>query len=63
MRFHTDGGPFVWSEESHEELGYCFAEIGADRGNRVIVFTYDDVFRRPEWTASRVREALSGKCA
>jgi hypothetical protein len=33
------------------------------RGIAVIVFTYDDVFRRPEWTAARVRDALSGKCA
>ncbi len=39
MRLHTRGGPFVWSEESHEELGYCFASIGADRGNRVVVMT------------------------
>lgn len=39
VRFHTGGGPFVWSEESHEELGYCFADIGADRGNRVVVLT------------------------
>ncbi|AMG75614.1 MULTISPECIES: enoyl-CoA hydratase/isomerase family protein [Sphingopyxis] len=42
MRFHTGGGPFVWSEESHEELGHCFAEVGADRGNRVIVMTGTD---------------------
>lgn len=39
VRLHTNGGHFVWSEESHEELGYCFAEIGADRGNRVVVLT------------------------
>ncbi|OYY67968.1 MAG: crotonase [Sphingomonadales bacterium 28-55-16] len=39
MRLHTKDGPFVWSEESHEELGYCFADIGADRGNRVVVMT------------------------
>ena len=39
VRLHTKGGHFVWSEESHEELGYCFADIGADRGNRVIVMT------------------------
>ena len=39
MRFHTGGGPFVWSEESHEELGDCFALVGADRANRVIVMT------------------------
>ena len=39
MRFHSNAGPFVWSEESHEELGDCFALVGADRGNRVIVMT------------------------
>ena len=39
MRFHTEGGHFVWSEESHEELGHCFATVGADRGNRVVVMT------------------------
>jgi enoyl-CoA hydratase/carnithine racemase len=39
MRLHTNDGHFIWSEESHEELGYCFAEVGADRGNRVIVLT------------------------
>ena len=39
MRLHTNGGKFVWSAESHEELAYCFADIGADRENRVIVMT------------------------
>ncbi len=39
LRFHTNAGPFVWSEESHEELGDCFALVGADRGNRVVVMT------------------------
>lgn len=39
VRFHTNGGHFVWSEESHEELGHCFAEVGSDRGNRVVVLT------------------------
>ncbi len=39
MRLHTNGGHFVWSEESHEELGYCFAAVGADRSNRVVVMT------------------------
>ena len=42
MRFHTGGGAFVWSEEAHEELGHCFAEVGADRGNRVVVMTGTD---------------------
>jgi len=39
VRFHTNGGHFVWSEESHEELGHCFGMIGADRSNRVVVLT------------------------
>lgn len=39
MRFHTDGGPLVWSEQCHAELGHCFAQVGADRANRVIVMT------------------------
>jgi enoyl-CoA hydratase/carnithine racemase len=39
VRFHTNGGHFIWSEESHEELAYCFADIGSDRGNRVVVLT------------------------
>lgn len=39
VRFHTNDGHFIWSEESHEELGYLFADIGADRENRVVVLT------------------------
>lgn len=39
MRFHTDGGPLVWSEPCHAELGHCFATVGADRDNRVVVMT------------------------
>lgn len=39
IRFHTNGGVFVWSDESHEELGDCFALVGADRDNRVVIMT------------------------
>jgi enoyl-CoA hydratase/carnithine racemase len=39
MRFHTNGGPFVWSALAHEELGYCFTDVGADRDNKVVVMT------------------------
>ncbi len=39
LRFHTEGGPLIWSEPAHAELGRCFAQIGADRANRVIVMT------------------------
>lgn len=39
MRFHTGGGPLVWSAMAHEELGYCFTDVGADRENNVVVMT------------------------
>ena len=39
MRFHTNGGEFVWSARAHEELGYCFTDVGADRENKVVVLT------------------------
>ena len=39
MRFHTAGGPLVWSALAHEELGYCFTDVGADRENKVVVMT------------------------
>jgi enoyl-CoA hydratase/carnithine racemase len=39
VRVHSDGGPLIWGDVPHEELGYCFAEIGSDRENRVIILT------------------------
>ena len=39
VRFCTDGGPLVWSARSHDELGCLFADIGADRENKVVVMT------------------------
>lgn len=39
MTLHTDGGPFVWSALAHDELGYCFTDIAADRENKVVVMT------------------------
>jgi enoyl-CoA hydratase/carnithine racemase len=39
MRFHTGSGPLVWSALAHEELGYCFTDVGADRDNKVVVMT------------------------
>lgn len=37
--FHTNGGPMLWSLEAVEELGYLWADVGADRENKVIVVT------------------------
>lgn len=39
MRLHTDDGPFVWSAEAHEELGFCFSDVASDRDNKVVVMT------------------------
>ena len=39
MRFHTADGPFVWSAEAHEELGFCFSDVASDRDNKVVVMT------------------------
>ena len=39
ITFHTGGGPLVWSAQAHEEMGFCFAEVAADRDNKVVVMT------------------------
>jgi len=39
LRFHTDGGPFVWSAEAHEEAGLCFTDVANDRENKVVIMT------------------------
>jgi enoyl-CoA hydratase/carnithine racemase len=37
VTMHSDGGSIKWGFEAHEELGYAFAEIGADSENEVII--------------------------
>ena len=39
MRFHTDGGPLQWGLEAQAEFAQAFADVGADRGNRIIIMT------------------------
>mgnify|MGYP000845563733 CR=1 FL=1 len=39
MTFHTGGNSLVWSARAHEELGYCFTDVGADRENKVVILT------------------------
>ncbi len=39
MTLQTNGGNFVWSALAHEELGYCFTDIGTDRDNKVVIMT------------------------
>lgn len=39
LALHTDGGPLVWGDGPHTELGYCFADVAADPENRVVILT------------------------
>src|SRR5256714_3660090 len=39
LRFHTDGGPVVWGDGPHSTLGDCFADIGGDPDNNVVIIT------------------------
>jgi enoyl-CoA hydratase/carnithine racemase len=39
MTLHTGGRSLVWSATAHEELGYCFTDVGADRDNKVVIMT------------------------
>lgn len=39
MTLHSEGKDLVWGFPPHEEVGYCFADIGADPENKVIILT------------------------
>ena len=39
VTFHSGDGSLLWGEASHRELGYAFADIGADPDNRVVILT------------------------
>ncbi len=39
MRLHTGGKDLKWGLTVHEELGYCFTDVGTDRDNKVIILT------------------------
>jgi enoyl-CoA hydratase/carnithine racemase len=39
MTLHTRGDSLVWSARAHEELGFCFTDVGADRDNKVVILT------------------------
>ncbi len=45
MRFHTNGGPIVFTGQTHEDLPFALEEIAADEDNRAMILTgTDDVF-------------------
>ena len=39
IALHTDGGPFVFDEKTHHELGDAFQAVGGDSENRVVILT------------------------
>ncbi|HEY8473737.1 MAG TPA: enoyl-CoA hydratase/isomerase family protein [Natronosporangium sp.] len=39
LRLHTGGGPLVWGDGPHTELGYCFGDVARDPDNRVVILT------------------------
>ena len=39
IRLHSDGGPLVWGDGPHSELGYVFEDVGRDPDNRVVILT------------------------
>ena len=39
VTLHTDGGKLRWGAGPHAELAYAFQDIGADRGNKVVILT------------------------
>jgi enoyl-CoA hydratase/carnithine racemase len=45
LRLHTDGGPIVFTGQTHRDLPRALAEIGADRDNKIVILTgTGDVF-------------------
>ena len=39
VTFHSGDGSLLWGEAAHRELGYAFADIGADPDNKVVILT------------------------
>ena len=39
VTLHTDGGPLRWNLDAQVEFAQAFADIGADRENRIVILT------------------------
>jgi enoyl-CoA hydratase/carnithine racemase len=39
VRFHTDGGPFIFAAQDHTELVDAFYRIAQDRANKIVILT------------------------
>jgi enoyl-CoA hydratase/carnithine racemase len=58
MTLNDNGGPFRWCLEAQRELVQAFKDVGADRDNRLIIFTgTGDVFSGPRSNGESVYAA------
>jgi enoyl-CoA hydratase/carnithine racemase len=39
LTLHSDGDSLIWGDGPHTELGYAFADVGADPDNRIVILT------------------------
>jgi len=54
ISLHTNGGTLKWGAGPHEELGYCFTDIGSDPDNKVIIMTGTGEKFNAEFDAGRL---------
>jgi enoyl-CoA hydratase/carnithine racemase len=71
MRFHTGGGPIVFTGRTHEDLPAALEEISLDKDNKALVITgtgdsfmdmidgpsLGDIFKPAEWEKQRIEGA------
>lgn len=51
LRLHSNGGPVVYASQNHSDWCSAFYEVGADRGNHVVIITGtgDEFIHRFGW--------------
>lgn len=71
LRFHTNGGPIVFTGQTHQDLPGAFEELSSDRDNRALVITgtgdafmdqidgpsLGEIFKPAAWEKQRVEGA------
>jgi enoyl-CoA hydratase/carnithine racemase len=71
LRFHTDGGPIVFTGQTHEDLPAALEEISLDKDNKALVMTgtgdsfmdqidgpsLGEIFKPAAWEKTRVEGA------
>jgi enoyl-CoA hydratase/carnithine racemase len=71
LRFHTDGGPIVFTGQTHQDFPAALEELSLDRGNKALVITgtgdsfmdqidgpsLGEIFKPAAWEKTRVEGA------